>query len=294
MALLLACLAACSEARSVLQQGMPRRAARSGAFEVQQRSSLQQLRGGQMAGERGAPAEDGASGYIAEVDDERAALSDVERPRMAHELEVGDAVGAEADSAECAVHPEKMAALNLMAGDTVRLKGRRARETICVLRADKSVPAGGLWLTAQARGNLRVKPGDYVKLYACDSIQEGVRVTLQPFGDSMGGLSAEELQEQVMAPYFAPAGAEASFRPVHEGDRIRVRRGAQVVEMMVVTTEPERRVLVSGETEIEVLEEPIERADLAAEEDEGGYDDIGGVDKQVLITSVRKRNLIVG
>jgi len=232
-----------------------------------------------MAGERGAPAEDGASGYVVEVDDERAEIADVERRRMPHELEVGDADGAKADSAECAVHPEKMAELNLMEGDTVRLKGRRSRETLCVLRPDKKVPVDGLWLTAQARGNLRVKPGDRIKMYGCDSVRDGVHVTLQPFGDAMGGLSVEELHERVLAPFFAPE--DGSFRPIHEGDRVRVRHGAQMVEFLVVATEPERRCLVTADTEIEVLDEPIDRAELDAEEDEGGYDDIGGVDKQL-------------
>lgn len=279
LALLVASLAACCQARSIVQ-GPPRRAARSGAF-AQQHPAVRLLRGGQMAGERGAPAEDGgASGYMVEVDDERAELADVERKRMPHELEVGDAAGAEPDSAECAVHPEKLAELNLMEGDTVRLRGRRSRETLCVLRSDPAVPAGGLWLTAQARANLRVKVGDHAKLYACDSAADGVHVTLQPFSDAMGGMSAEELQEQVLVPFFSPQD-DAGYRPIHEGDKLRVRHGAQVVEFLVVATQPERRCLVTGTTEVEVLDEPLDRAEVQAEEDEGGYDDIGGVDKQL-------------
>jgi len=241
-----------------------------------------------MAGERGAPPEDAASGYVMEVADERAEIADVERKRMPHELEVGDVAGeSAADSSECLVHPDKMAALNLMAGDTVRLKGRRSRETICLVRDDASVPADAVWVAAQARSNLHVNVGDRVKLYGCDSVGEGAKVTLQPLSDAMAGLSADELHDQVLAPHFAPEGDEAApYRPVHEGDRIRVRHGAQVVEVLVVATEPERRCVVAPSTELEVLDEPLDRAELDAEEDEGGYDDIGGVDKQ--LTKIRE------
>ncbi|EOD26464.1 cell division cycle protein 48 [Emiliania huxleyi CCMP1516] len=285
--LLLAALV-CAHARSAVVGSPPRRASRASAAVLLQRQRGLHLRGGQMAGERGAPPEDAASGYVMEVADERAEIADVERKRMPHELEVGDVAGdSAADSSECLVHPDKMAALNLMAGDTVRLKGRRSRETICLVRDDASVPADAVWVAAQARSNLHVNVGDRVKLYGCDSVGEGAKVTLQPLSDAMAGLSADELHDQVLAPHFAPEGDEAApYRPVHEGDRIRVRHGAQVVEVLVVATEPERRCVVAPSTELEVLDEPLDRAELDAEEDEGGYDDIGGVDKQ--LTKIRE------
>ena len=285
--LLLAALV-CAHARSAVVGSPPRRASRASAAVLLQRQRGLHLRGGQMAGERGAPPEDAASGYVMEVADERAEIADVERKRMPHELEVGDVAGdSAADSSECLVHPDKMAALNLMAGDTVRLKGRRSRETICLVRDDASVPADAVWVAAQARSNLHVNVGDRVKLYGCDSVGEGAKVTLQPLSDAMAGLSADELHDQVLAPHFAPEGEEAApYRPVHEGDRIRVRHGAQVVEVLVVATEPERRCVVAPSTELEVLDEPLDRAELDAEEDEGGYDDIGGVDKQ--LTKIRE------
>eukprot|EP00315_Gephyrocapsa_oceanica_P005522 CAMPEP_0185343690 /NCGR_PEP_ID=MMETSP1363-20130426/99746_1 /TAXON_ID=38817 /ORGANISM="Gephyrocapsa oceanica, Strain RCC1303" /LENGTH=909 /DNA_ID=CAMNT_0027942917 /DNA_START=46 /DNA_END=2775 /DNA_ORIENTATION=- len=285
--LLLAALV-CAHARSAVVGSPPRRASRASAAVLLQHQRGLHLRGGQMAGERGAPPEDAASGYVMEVADERAEIADVERKRMPHELEVGDVAGeSAADSSECLVHPDKMAALNLMAGDTVRLKGRRSRETICLVRDDASVPADAVWVAAQARSNLHVNVGDRVKLYGCDSVGEGAKVTLQPLSDAMAGLSADELHDQVLAPHFAPEGDEAApYRPVHEGDRIRVRHGAQVVEVLVVATEPERRCVVAPSTELEVLDEPLDRAELDAEEDEGGYDDIGGVDKQ--LTKIRE------
>ena len=64
-----------------------------------------------------------------------------------------------------------------------------------------------------------------------------------------------------------------------EGDVIRLRHGAQMVECKIVETEPPRRCIIAPETELEVLEEPLERAD--GEEAELGYEDIGGCDKEL-------------
>ena len=90
-----------------------------------------------MAGERGAPPEDAASGYVMEVADERAEIADVERKRMPHELEVGDVAGdSAADSSECLVHPDKMAALNARAPSPTSSNWRGTRSLVrtCTLR----------------------------------------------------------------------------------------------------------------------------------------------------------------
>ena len=63
------------------------------------------------------------------------------------------------------------------------------------------------------------------------------------------------------------------YRPLMEGDVIRLRHGAQMVECKIVETEPPRRCIMP-QRELEVLEEPLERAD--GEEAELGYEDIGG------------------
>ena len=82
---------------------------------------------------------------------------------------------------------------------------------------------------------------------------------------------------------LANAGAEgedAPYRPVMEGDLIRLRHGAQLVECKVVETEPKRRCVISPETVLEAPEQLLDRSEEEAA-DELGYDDIGGVDKEL-------------
>lgn len=68
------------------------------------------------------------------------------------------------------------------------------------------------------------------------------RVLVMPFSDAMGGLTAEEIHEQHVTPYFMGADGESPpYRPVQEGDLIRLRHGAQIVECKVVETEPPKR-----------------------------------------------------
>jgi len=184
------------------------------------------------------------------------------------------------DSSVATVHPKKAEELGLMAGDTVRLKGKRDRETLCALQVSDKVGEGAVQLSAVTRSNLRLTLGDSLKMYQCDSVKHGTSIKVLPFSDAMAGLTNEELQEQLVEPYFKGAdGAEAPFRPVTEGDVIQLQLGAQLAEFKVVETEPPRHCIVSPDTVIDMEEEPLERS--VEEIDELGYDDIGGCDKQL-------------
>lgn len=77
------------------------------------------------------------------------------------------------------------------------------------------------------------------------------------------------------AAYFADA-----YRPVRKGDLFLVRAMMRSVEFKVMLTNPSEYCIVAPDTEIFCDGEPIKRED---EErlDEVGYDDVGGVRKQM-------------
>lgn len=79
----------------------------------------------------------------------------------------------------------------------------------------------------------------------------------------------------VLAAYFLE-----SYRPVRKGDLFQVRGGMRSVEFKVVETDPGEYCVVAPDTEIFCEGEPIKRED---EErlNEIGYDDVGGVRKQM-------------
>jgi len=243
----------------------------------------ERLRGGQMA-MQSAPVEE-----VHEVRFELEDEPDTPPPppkQLVHQLEVEEAVGL--DASFCALNPAKMEELGMMAGDNVRIKGKRDRETLCVLQEDSQVPEASIWLTTDARSNLGVTPGDPIKVYSCDAVKPGERVELAPFGDAMAGLEPEELLEKVVRPYFSGKGD--LFLPVCVNNRIRIQHGAQRVELKVVaadalnprTPKDQERCLVTPETALELSPDPLDRAAEAAEEDFGsGYEEIGGCDKQL-------------
>jgi len=162
----------------------------------------------------------------------------------------------------------------------VRLKGKRDRDTLCTVQESASVAEESIVLSAVTRANLNMNLGETTKAYRLDDVKNGQRVLVQPFSDAMGGLSAEEVHEQLVTPYFMGGeGDEAPYRPVQEGDLLRLRHGAQLVECKVIECEPPR-CIVAPETELELPEDVLDRAEEEAA-DELGYDDIGGVDKEL-------------
>lgn len=80
--------------------------------------------------------------------------------------------------------------------------------------------------------------------------------------------------------FYAAAYLFESYRPVRKGDLFLVRGGLCSVEFKVVETDPPEYCIVAPDTEIFCEGEPIRRED---EErlDEVGYDDVGGVRKQM-------------
>jgi len=185
-----------------------------------------------------------------------------------------------ADSSVVTMHPQKAKELGLMQGDTVRLKGKRDCETLCMLKESDKVASGSVQLSAVTRSNLRLQLGDVLKVYRCDTVKHGKSIKLLPYSDKMAGLSNEELKEQLVEPYFqGKDGKTPEHRPVSEGDVIQLQHGAQLAEFKVVETEPPRHCIVAPDTEIDMEDEPLDRT--LEPVDEVGYDDIGGCDKQL-------------
>ncbi|RWW26235.1 hypothetical protein GW17_00009392 [Ensete ventricosum] len=87
--------------------------------------------------------------------------------------------------------------------------------------------------------------------------------------------SNQTLFSDVFTAYFLEA-----YRPVRQGDLFLVRGGMRGVEFKVIETDPREYCVVAPDTEIFCEGDPIKRED---EErlDEVGYDDVGGVRKQM-------------
>ncbi|KAJ0082088.1 hypothetical protein Patl1_10305 [Pistacia atlantica] len=194
------------------------------------------------------------------------------RQKVANRLVVEDAI--EDDNSVIALHPHTMEELNVFSYDTVLLKGKRKRDTVCCAVADDTCDESKIRLNKVARTNLRVRLGDRVSVHVCDDVMDAKRVHVLPLDDTVDGIIGD-LFNAYLEPYFAD-----SYRLVRKGDLFRVKGGMCSVDFKVVETDPGERCVVTSETEIFCEGEPVKRED--EERLNGvGYEDVGGVRKQL-------------
>jgi len=168
----------------------------------------------------------------------------------------------------------KMDELQLFRADSVIVKGKKRKETVCVVLSDDTCPVDKVRMNRVVRNNLRVRVGDVVVIQPCPDIKYGKSITVLPIDDTVEGLSGN-LYEAFLKPYFLE-----SYRPVRKGD-IFICRNMRAVEFKVVDTDPSPYCVVVPDTIIRCDGEPVKREDEESSLNEVGYDDIGGVRKQL-------------
>uniref|UniRef100_A0A665WB25 Transitional endoplasmic reticulum ATPase n=2 Tax=Echeneis naucrates TaxID=173247 RepID=A0A665WB25_ECHNA len=160
-------------------------------------------------------------------------------------------------------------------GDTVVLRGRKQRQTVCIVLTDDSCGDERIRMNRVTRSNLRVRLGDVISIHACPDIKYGKKIHVLPIDDTIEGLTGS-LFEVFLKPYFLEA-----YRPVHKGDIFLVRGNMRAVEFKVVETDPSPHCIVAPDTVIYCEGEPIKREDEEESLNDIGYDDIGGCRKQL-------------
>jgi len=171
----------------------------------------------------------------------------------------------------------KMDELSMFRGDTVLLKGKKRKETVCIVLADDTIPNGKVRINRVVRNNLRVRLGDIIAVSACANIQYGKKVHILPIDDTIEGLTGNWF-EVYLKPYFLEA-----YRPVTKGDTFLVRASMRAVEFKIVETDPAPNCIVAPDTVIHCEGEPIKREEEEDNLNSIGYDDIGGVRKQLAL-----------
>uniref|UniRef100_A0A8C1QU80 Transitional endoplasmic reticulum ATPase n=1 Tax=Cyprinus carpio TaxID=7962 RepID=A0A8C1QU80_CYPCA len=169
----------------------------------------------------------------------------------------------------------KMEELQLFRGDTVVLRGRKRRQTVCIILTDDTCGNERVRMNRVTRNNLRVRLGDVISINACPDVKYGKRIHVLPIDDTIEGLTGN-LFEVFLKPYFLEA-----YRPVHKGDIFLVRGGMRAVEFKVIETDPTPHCIVAPDTIVHCEGEPIKREDEEESLNDIGYDDIGGCRKQL-------------
>jgi len=157
------------------------------------------------------------------------------------------------DNSVVALSQTKMDELQLFRGDTVLLKGKKRKETVCIVLADDTVANDKVRMNRVVRNNLRVRLGDVVSIQPCPDVKYGKRVHILPIDDTVEGLTGN-LFDVYLKQYFLEA-----YRPIHKGDLFLVRGGLRAVEFKVVDTDPQPYCIVAPDTVIHCEGEPIRR-----------------------------------
>ena len=82
--------------------------------------------------------------------------------------------------------------LNIHKGDTVLLKGKKRRDTVCIaltVEDGDSLTDDKVRMNKTVRNNLRVRFGDMISIHPCNDIPNGNRVHILPIDDTIEGVT---------------------------------------------------------------------------------------------------------
>ena len=178
------------------------------------------------------------------------------------------------DNSVIVISNERLDQLELFRGDTVLIKGKKNKTTVCVVLGEDLPDPNTIRMNKCVRSNLSVRLGDFVHIHQFNEIKNADKIHVLPIDDTIEGLSGN-LFEVYIKPYFLNA-----YRPVTLGMKFIVYKAMHPVEFKVVALEPEQYGIVTSQTEIHCEGEPIKRDDESNPNDIG-YDDIGGCRKQL-------------
>lgn len=181
------------------------------------------------------------------------------------------------DNSVVMITAAKMEELKVFKGDTVLLKGKKRKDTVCLALTPEdgdNLEDGKIRMNKVVRKNLRVRLGDVVSVHPNSDVPNAERVHILPIDDTIEGITGN-LTQTYLIPYFKDC-----YRPLRKGDTFLVRGGFKSVEFKVVETDPGEYVIVSPNTMIFDEGEPIKRED-EEQLDGVGYDDVGGCRKQM-------------
>ncbi|KAL9181895.1 hypothetical protein ACHAXT_012238 [Thalassiosira profunda] len=178
------------------------------------------------------------------------------------------------DNSIVTLHPDRLSELQLFRGDIVQINGKLHHTAVAVVLTDETCDMAKVRMNKVLRKNLRVRLGDVIRVQPQGvDIPFGKHVHILPMEDTVQNITGS-LFDVYLKPYFLEA-----YRPIKKGDYFTIRRAMNTVEFKVVETDPAPFCIVAQDTVIHSEGEPLKRD---VEEDDVGYDDVGGVGAQMI------------
>ncbi|KAL5711389.1 AAA ATPase cdc48 [Ranunculus cassubicifolius] len=102
------------------------------------------------------------------------------------------------------MHPNTLSEVGFFRGDTILIKGKKRRDTVCILISDDTCEEAKIRMNKVVRSNLRVRLSDVVSVHECPDVKYGKRVHVLPIDDTIEGLTGD-LFQAFLKPYFLEA-----------------------------------------------------------------------------------------
>ncbi|SIO73342.1 Cell division cycle protein 48 homolog [Babesia microti strain RI] len=180
---------------------------------------------------------------------------------------------------------EQMNALGLTSGDIVRVKGRRRRDTIAGVKSSENVDRYKAFVSKDMRRNLRLRNSDVIGIEPLTGIPMASRITILPFSDDLKrcgmdlSIIAGHINQSLFDFFSLP-------RPLRLGDHFHIHLpNGQEIEFKVLRIESSQgdseAAIVSPDTIFNLRGKPLDREKDDDSFGEIGYDDIGGMKRQL-------------
>ncbi|EDO05767.1 Transitional endoplasmic reticulum ATPase domain protein [Babesia bovis T2Bo] len=211
--------------------------------------------------------------------------------------------------------------LGVAEGNLVRVRGKKRCDTVCVVGIDPNITDNQVLIHSDTRRNLKLRTGDVMSIDLISDIPPAKLVKLMPFEDSVGPILAQMPQTlrhtfpkmlmKVILDFFSREIALGRRRPVRLGDHMTLQLKFQdstksslvllpndhnetnsfVVELKIMSIKSYKddyrgimdveSGLISGESVLDCSGPSLTREQHDASYGELGYDEIGGMDKQL-------------
>ncbi|XLS47622.1 hypothetical protein HN51_021980, partial [Arachis hypogaea] len=79
--------------------------------------------------------------------------------------------------------------LQLFRGDTILIKGKKRKDTVCIALADDTCEEPKIRMNKVVRSNLRVRLGDVVSVHQFSDVKYGKHVHILPIDDTIEGVT---------------------------------------------------------------------------------------------------------
>mmetsp|Transcript_46661 Transcript_46661/g.73046 ORF Transcript_46661/g.73046 Transcript_46661/m.73046 type:complete len:771 (+) Transcript_46661:104-2416(+) len=178
------------------------------------------------------------------------------------------------DNSAVYMNPKSIEEMNLFRGDTVLLKGKKRKDTVCILMSDDHCEKEKVRINKVVRNNISLKIGDFLIVLPFSDLKFGKRVHVLPYEDSMVDFEGNVFDEY-LKPYFLDA-----YRPIKKGDSFAIDGKTRTIEFKVIEIDPVDYCIVGPDTLIFCEGEYVKR-DNPSDLSEISYDDIGGCEKQL-------------